>query len=88
MIQLSVPGRASMQSSVNVLRRKAWSGAQSAATLHNVSLAQGSMPCGPGLRRDKYEKHVKLYWVEKHMQGKTLTLGSQYIKWTKGKFVL
>lgn len=33
----------------------------------------------PGLlRRDKYEKHVKLYWVEKAMQGKTLTLGFFY----------
>ena len=27
------------------------------------------------LRRDKYEKHIKLYWVETKMAGRMLTLG-------------
>ena len=30
------------------------------------------------LRRDRYEKHVKVYWVEKGLQGRMLLLDCNY----------
>lgn len=48
--------------------------------MHSCAMKLKSWFCLDNVRRDRYEKHVKLYWVEKKLQGRTLILASIWVR--------